>query len=304
MIPPKENVRYISLETFKQEHARTDTIVIDVRPPESFQEEHLPDAVNFCVYEVSFADKVLEKIHDKHEPIVVYGESPGYWAAEVAFDRLTKAGYDNVHVLEGGLAEWASRSGKLKTNGIATHLELPSGKLSLDSDKSQVLWTGRNLTNCHYGKIAVKSGWIELQHGDLTGGELVVDMKEITCDDLTDGDMNKGLINHLSNSDFFKVDEFPEARFRVKASEAISENSYGQPNLHVEGEMTIRGVTRPMHFRGMLNPIEGGASFQAQLELNRVPFGAVYGSGSLFERLGMHLVNDLVSLQVIALFKK
>jgi hypothetical protein len=53
----------------------------------------------------------------------------------------------------------------------------------------------------------------------------------------------------------------------------------------------------------MINPVPDGISFQAQLDVNRVNFGAVYGSGSLFERLGMHLVNDLVAIDLTLIFE-
>jgi polyisoprenoid-binding protein YceI len=45
----------------------------------------------------------------------------------------------------------------------------------------------------------------------------------------------------LKDSDFFDVEKFPKMIFESKKIERISEN-----NLKVEGDITLRGITRPM----------------------------------------------------------
>jgi polyisoprenoid-binding protein YceI len=45
----------------------------------------------------------------------------------------------------------------------------------------------------------------------------------------------------LKDSDFFDVEKFPKMTFESKKIERISEN-----NLKVEGDLTLRGITRPM----------------------------------------------------------
>ena len=43
---------------------------------------------------------------------------------------------------------------------------------------------------------------------------------------------------------------------------------------------------------------EGRFVAQAHFDFDRTLWNVVYGSGRLFEKLGMHLVNDLISLQL------
>lgn len=303
MIPSLDSVRYLPVTALKDKLA-AGARLIDVRTPEVFSEGHIPGAFNHCVYEVAFLDEVKKALPETDAAIIVYGESDRFKAAEAAFGRLSEAGYTNVKVLKGGLDKWLSEHDELATSGELSPPPVLTGRLRLDREKSRLAWTGRNLTNRHYGQIRLQSGWIDIDDAMAPGaGEVIADMKGITCEDITDSKMNGILIGHLSNADFFLVDKYPVASFRLHKATPIKDASPGLPNFAVSGEMTIRGVTRPLEFDAMLNPVEEGVSFQANLELNRVSFGAVYGSGSLFERLGMHLVNDLVTIQVSAIFK-
>ena len=43
---------------------------------------------------------------------------------------------------------------------------------------------------------------------------------------------------------------------------------------------------------------EGKPAAQATLALDRTAWGSIYGSARFFQRLGMHLVNDFVDLQL------
>ncbi len=304
MIPPVDSIRYISCANLHQLRREGGVTLIDVRVSDAFAEAHMAGAMNHCIYEVVFLDEVSKAISDKSTPIVVYGESARFKAAEVAYGRLADAGYSDVSVLSGGLQGWKEEGHPVEaTAEVEAQLEV-SGRYELDVDKSILRWTGRNLTNQHDGRIALKAGWIAVNesYGPI-GGELVLDMHHITCDDIADPEMNKMLINHLSHDDFFKVDTYPEASFKIIESIPIPDATPGQPNFEISGDMTLRGVTKPVRFSAMLSQVTGGdLSFQAQFNVNRVDYGAVYGSGSLFERLGMHLVNDLVNIQITAIF--
>jgi hypothetical protein len=65
------------------------------------------------------------------------------------------------------------------------------------------------------------------------------------------------------------------------------------------GTLTLRGVTNEVSFRARVAPHrEGGLALQARFDLDRTRWGSLYGSGRFFARLGMHLVDDAVSLDV------
>ncbi len=53
--------------------------LIHVLPKEHFEREHLPGALNACVYETVFPSKVAELIPAKSTAIIVYGDGgPSY----------------------------------------------------------------------------------------------------------------------------------------------------------------------------------------------------------------------------------
>jgi rhodanese-related sulfurtransferase/polyisoprenoid-binding protein YceI len=303
MIPQPSAVSYIPLGKAREEIGKG-TPVVDVRIPEAYGESHIAGAENFCVYEVAFGEKFSARFPDQEQKIVVYGESSQFRAAEMAYGRLQQLGYFRIVVLEHGLDAWQRAGFGLESGRKQKGRIFPTGQLPLSLERSRLRWTGRNLTNQHHGQIQLKSGSIELaQEGLLAGGEAAVDMTRISCEDIGDSAMNRILVDHLSNVDFFDVSNYPEARFKVLQAECLVGGTPGQPNYRIYGEMTLRGSTRVIEFKSMLYEVPDGVSFQAQIDVNRVNFGAVYGSGSLFERLGMHLVNDFVGIDLTLIFE-
>jgi polyisoprenoid-binding protein YceI len=78
----------------------------------------------------------------------------------------------------------------------------------------------------------------------------------------------------------------------------------GTPNYRITGAMTIKGISNPVVFPALIAPrADGGLNAQAHFDINRTLWQVQYGSGKLFEKLGMHLVNDCITLdlQVMAL---
>ena len=304
IIPQLSAINYVPVESAVKLQAEG-LPVVDVRIPEAYGECHIAGADNVCVYEVAFGDKFSARFPKKEAKVIIYGESGDFRAAEMAFGRLKEMGYFWIQVLEGGLEAWQRAGFDQESGGLQKASIFPVGNLSLECGKSALRWIGRNLTTQHNGQVGLKSGSLEIsKEGAVTGGKVVVDMTKISCQDIEDAGMNKVLIEHLSNIDFFDVESHPEASFTLSQAERLLGGSPGQPNYRIYGELNLRGVTRIVECKAMINPIPDGISFQAQLDLNRVNFGAVYGSGSLFERLGMHLVNDLVTIDLTLVFAK
>jgi polyisoprenoid-binding protein YceI len=78
---------------------------------------------------------------------------------------------------------------------------------------------------------------------------------------------------HLRSADFFHVDEHPTMTFR---STGIRENG---SDFYLDGDLTIRGITRPvtfdLEFNGVVSGPWGGqsAGFSAETEINRKDWG-------------------------------
>ena len=260
---------------------------------EAFAEKRIPGSLHVCVYEVAFIDKISEQVPDKASPVVVYGLSDSFGAAALAEERMLGAGYENVSSLTGGLDAWEQSGFGLEGEGASV---ISDGSYDLDPEQSVFRWTGRNLFNQHNGRIAFKSGQLDILDGQLSGGAVVLDMNQITCSDLDSPGMVGALISHLGTDDFFSVSDFPEAAFKMSNAEPIADAMPGGHNLLVHGSLTLRGVEQLVTIKAQLVVLGEKLGLQGQFDVDRTRFGSVYGSGKIFEKLGQHVVNDLISV--------
>ena len=99
---------------------------------------------------------------------------------------------------------------------------------------------------------------------------------------------------HLRSADFFDVDKYPQATF--KSTKVID---LGGDKYQVEGDLTIRGVTRPVVleavFEGSAKDPWGGerAGFASVTSLDRKDFGLTWNKAL---EAGGVLVGDKVEL--------
>lgn len=273
--------------------------LIHVLPEEHFACEHLPGAVNACVYETIFPSKVAELVPDKSTAIIVYGAGGDSLDATTAAEKLAKAGYTNVAGFTGGIAEWKKNNLPLEGTCVEIVPTTPHGSYELDTETSIVRWTGRSLFNHHHGTLKLSGGHIEIQNGTLHSARFTLDMNSIACEDLADTVFNAMLIRHLRDDDFFAVDRFPNAEFICDHADPLPACTPGTPNYALHGTITLRGVTRPLSFPAVIASADADhLTGQAQFELDRTQFGSHYGSGRLFAFLGKHVVNDHVHLHI------
>ncbi|WP_166999158.1 YceI family protein [Paramicrobacterium fandaimingii] len=99
---------------------------------------------------------------------------------------------------------------------------------------------------------------------------------------------------HLRTGDFFKVDEFPTMTFR---STKVSNNGDGD-DFTVEGELTLRGVTKPVTLTGEFGGVidaqgQTKAGLTASTTINRLDFGVNWNAA--IEAGGMTL-GDKVAI--------
>jgi len=279
-------------------------LLLDVLPGDVHAEWHIPGSRNAAIYETSFLDQV-ERFHaPKDQPVVVYCSSKRCLASEEAARRLQEAGFSDVRRFEGGREEWSEAGFPVEGTRAdepwegAAEPGAADGRYELDPDKSLIQWTGRNAANSHYGTVRFASGWITIEDGELRGGEATADMRTIGVDDL-EGEMAQMLIRHLATGDFFRIDRYPTATFRLEGADAVPGAAPGQTNVSVRGTMELRGMTHPLNFpAAFARAGETGVALQGSFQFDRTRWGSRYGSGRFFERLGMHLVNDQITIQV------
>jgi polyisoprenoid-binding protein YceI len=152
----------------------------------------------------------------------------------------------------------------------ATATEIPSGTWSIDP-----VWSSLEFEVKKVGLIPIK-GRIPGFTGTVEGGdepaiEGTVDATSITTfDETRDG--------HLQSPDFFDTARYPEVRF------ASTEVSVDGRDLRVEGDLTIKGTTKPVELKGTLlgsgPDMAGNERIGIVLEgkLDRTDFGLVWNA--------------------------
>lgn len=281
--------------------AKDDRVLIDVLPEDSYEREHLPGAVNFCVYETAFISKIEDAFPDKTTPLEICGFCDDTEEAAVAVERLKAAGYSDVSAVAGGLRGWKAGGGA--TEGSGDSFSPANGRLELKTGESFIRWTGRNLFNFHTGEMDLSGGFVELSDGSLAAGEVRIDMESIRCSDLTDTKLNRMLIDHLRTDDFFDVGNHPAATFRIMSAEGLADVPAGIPNFRIKGELELRGKRHELELPALVAWKDATTCVaQAVLDFDRTLWGSIYGSGKFFSRLGQHVVNDQIHLHVKVTF--
>jgi polyisoprenoid-binding protein YceI len=274
--------------------------LLDVTPEEYYRAAHLPGAKNCCVYETKFLDEAAAAAPDKAGLVVVYGSSIHSLASTTAAEKLERAGWSSVPDYRGGLQDWVAAGLPLERGPAAPAAEQPrQGRHEIDTAKSNVLWTGRNINGAHTGTIRLKGGWLDVTGEPGASGEVTLDMESIANTDLTDTALNRVLIAHLNSDDFFDTVRYPIATFHLRH---VTLNPHARPgniNADIDGALTLKGVTADLGFPALIEVLPGGAlSAEAHFDIDRTRWNVIYGSGKFYERLGQHLVHDNISLSL------
>ena len=99
----------------------------------------------------------------------------------------------------------------------------------INIQKSTLEWIGKKIGGQHNGKIQLNSGEIKLANNKIESGSFYIDMNSITCTDLKDDGYNQKLVGHLKSDDFFGVDKYPTANFKITKS-----TSFKMVKLHLQ----------------------------------------------------------------------
>jgi polyisoprenoid-binding protein YceI len=161
-------------------------------------------------------------------------------------------------------------------------------KFEIVSAQSNIDWAGRKVTGAHKGNIAFKAGSLTLTDGKLSGGKFIIDTTSIKILDLTDLTTNAQLAGHLASDDFFASEKFPEATLEITS---VSGN-------HVSGNLTIKGITRPVGFDADVNVNGDQLTATGKLVIDRTKYEMKFRSGNFFKDLGDTLIHNEFELDI------
>lgn len=168
---------------------------------------------------------------------------------------------------------------------------------------SKVEWLGTKPTGTHYGTLSIKEGSLFVKDGELTGGVFVLDMNSIVVLDIDDPKMNENLVGHLKSADFFLVDSFPTATFKFSTVTPLELSTEVEgkvnPTHRIEGNLTMRGITRRVNFPAKIKIDEQGISAKTpQFVINRTEWNVNYGSKSVFANLKDNFIHDEMGITI------
>lgn len=149
----------------------------------------------------------------------------------------------------------------------------------VDTLNSHIEWKGYKIVKSdntsHFGTIKFESGDVTANEGKLYGGKFVADMNSLQNVDLKDDAEQKAkLENHLKNKDFFEVEKFPTASFEITK---VTPAATGDYNTVLDGNLTIKGVTKPVQFNANVAVKDGEVSIATEpKDINREDFGVKF----------------------------
>lgn len=179
----------------------------------------------------------------------------------------------------------------IATVSIATVHAHNEGELKVNSKVSKVEWIGKKVSGQHEGTIAIKEGTIHLHDGKIDKGTITIDMASIAVTDM-EGEWAEKLKGHLESPDFFNVVEHSTAVFEITKVTPGKEGS-----SHVVGNLTIKGITKPVEFDSKLEMKDGKLAAYAEVPVDRTLYDIKYGSGKFFEGLGDKMIDDIFTIK-------
>ncbi|MFD0762782.1 YceI family protein [Lutibacter aestuarii] len=172
----------------------------------------------------------------------------------------------------------------------------PIQKYNVDVENSTITWKGYKPTGSHEGTIKLQSGSLIKAGGLISEGVFTADMTSIK-----DADGSARLEGHLKSADFFEVETFPTATFKISN---VTTNDTSNKTW-ITGEMTIKGITKEIKFPATISNSDETITITSEtFQINRAEFNVKYKSKTFFNDLKDKFVNDEFDLQVTIVAKK
>jgi len=184
----------------------------------------------------------------------------------------------------------------IKTLALTLLVVLSAGSLvaqttyTVNTSKSTLKWLAKKVTGQHDGTVPVKSGSLTVNKDQITGGEFVLDMTSIKVTDIKDAETNGKLVGHLNSDDFFSVDKYKEAHFKV--TKVVAKAGKDGTTHEITGDLTIKGITNSITFPAKVTLANSGFIAAAKFTINRTKWDIKYGSASFIDGIGDKAIYD------------
>jgi rhodanese-related sulfurtransferase/polyisoprenoid-binding protein YceI len=274
-------------------------VLVDVLPENFFNEAHIPGSINIDGYKNNFTDLAEAQLPDKDQTIVLYDSGPDSEAADYAAIRLIDRGWRDVYVYKGGLEEWTDKGNKVEGTEFPSPERPPDKVFDVDTEKSVINWSGRNLNRINIGTVKIKTGTITVRSGTIVNADISIDMNTMKNVDEEPEDA-RTLEKHLKSEDFFNIERYPLSRIQIERAKEIGELDSGIFNIECYGTLRIKDVTKDivLHAQFAYDSVEKELKISSLINLDRTIWNVRYGSSRFFKMLGRHFVDDIITLDV------
>ncbi len=173
----------------------------------------------------------------------------------------------------------------------------------LDTEGSVINWVGSKPNGEHTGTLNMKEGSVSVKDGKIESGKFLIDMNSISCTDL-EGDKKASLEAHLKGTrspeekdDFFNVEEFPTASFKIAEVTALTGDANGMTH-NIKGNLAMKGTTYSVTFPAKVEISETGVSAEsADFTIDRTKWGITFMSPTALN-LKEKFLNDNIGLRI------
>lgn len=183
-----------------------------------------------------------------------------------------------------------------RTQATQVPAEVRAGAYALDSAHGKITWSVNHLGfSTYYGQFVNVQATLNLDPANPSASSLTATIP------LTDVDPNSdGLKAHLQTADFFDTANHPVATF---VSRSVTVDSNDANEAVVVGDLTLRGVTRPVTMEVEFNqagPSMGNtykAGFDGEATIKRSEFGINYALPAVSDEVKLHIEGEFILQQ-------
>ncbi|NRA93453.1 MAG: YceI family protein [Psychroserpens sp.] len=172
---------------------------------------------------------------------------------------------------------------------LCISLFIQAQELELNQKQSSIYWTGKAAFNSYSltGTLDSQEGYIKIVDDTIIALEVIIDMKSLDHE-------NNDLKTHLRSKDFFEVNTFKTATFKLVETAKI-ENGKSL----IKGEMTIKNKTQ-------METIEirfENNSLSFEHTMDRTLYDVKFNSPSFFKKMKENAIADDFILKAELLFE-
>ena len=180
---------------------------------------------------------------------------------------------------------------------ITTTDTTTAGLFPISTENSVIEWVGSKASGSqHNGTIKLQSGELNLFKGNITGGNLVLDMNSIAVSDL-EGSDKTDLEGHLKDGDFFETNKFPTGDIAFGSTMPLENDPSGAKQV-VAGSLTLKGIAKPIRIPFNMRIEAGKVMVEApEFSINRLEWDIKYKSGFI-GTAKEKMIDDFIKLKI------